>query len=297
MILLQIGIDSIIQGLYSGLSYGMILVLTAAGLSLIFGLMGVVNFAHGALYAVGAYAGFVALGIVPSFPLAILAAVVGGALVGGVMELSIIRPLYDRDPIYQLPVTFGAAIVLVEAIKFFIGSGNRQFPIPSYFSGTFQLAGYSFGLYRLFLIVMGALLVGGLWLFLVRTKYGLIVRAAIFDTEMVESMGYNVTRTYTLIFALGAVYAALAGVLIAPLFGLYPDMGTEIIIIAFIVVVVGGLGSFKGVVFSGILIGLVQQFGRIYIPVVAEALPFLLMIAIIVYSPKGLFGVEGVFTE
>lgn len=297
MIALQLGIDNIVQGLYAGLSYGMILVLISAGLSLIFGLMGVVNFAHGALYAVGAYAGFLTLGVTGSFPIAVLGAIVGGAVVGAVMELSIIRPLYDRNPIYQLPVTFGAAIVLVEAIKFFIGSGNRQFAIPEYLSGTIPVAGYSFGLYRLFLIVSGLALVGGLWLFLVRTKYGLIVRAAIFDTEMVESMGYDVSRTYTLIFALGAVYAALGGVLIAPLFGLFPDMGTKIIIIAFIVVVVGGLGSFKGVVFSGLLIGLVQQFGRIYVPTVAEALPFLLMVAIILYAPKGLFGVEGVFTD
>lgn len=294
---LQSGVGAIVQGIFAGVSYGMILVMTAAGLSLVFGLMGVVNFAHGELYGIGAYSGFVLFGMTGSFPIAIGAAILGGAAIGGALEVSVVRPLYDRDPIYQLPATFGAAIVMVEGIKFLIGSESKPFPIPGYLSGTFPVAGFRFGLYRIFLIVAGTILVGLLWLFLSKTKYGMIVRAAIFDTEMVESMGYNVSRTYTLIFALGAAYAAIAGVLIAPLFGLFPGMGNQIIIIAFIVVVVGGLGSFRGVVVSGLLIGLAQAFGRIYVPSVSEALPFLLMVGIIMYRPQGLFGVEGVFTD
>ncbi|WP_254538390.1 branched-chain amino acid ABC transporter permease [Halomarina litorea] len=294
---LQSGLGAVIQGVYSGLSYGMILVMTAAGLSLVFGLMGVINFAHGELYAIGAYSGFVLFGITGSFPVAIVAAIIGGIAIGSVLEIGVIRPLYDRDPIYQLPATFGVAIVMIEGIKFVLGSDSKPFPIPNYLSGTFTVGSYSFGLYRLFLIVSGVILVGLLWVFLQRSKYGLIIRAAIFDTEMVQSMGYNVSRTYTFIFALGAAYAAIAGVLIAPLFGLFPGMGHQIIIITFIVVVVGGLGSFKGVIASGLLIGLAQSFGRIYVPSLSEALPFLLMIAIILYRPQGLFGVEGVFTE
>lgn len=296
-VLLQVSIDGIVQGLYSGLSYGMILVLTAAGLTLIFGLMGVVNFAHGELYAVGAYIGFFLFGLTGSFALAIPAAVLGGLCIGALMEVTIIRPLYDREPLYQLAVTFGAAIILIESIELAFGADSKPFSIPGYLSGTFPVAGYNFGIYRIFLIVAGSVLVTGLWLFLTRSRYGLIIRAAIFDTEMVESMGYNVNRAYTFIFALGAAYAAIAGVLIAPLFGLYPEMGAEIIILIFVVVVVGGLGSFKGVVAAGLLIGIAQSFSRIYAPAYAEAIPFLLMILIILYRPEGLFGVKGVFTE
>lgn len=295
--LLQVSIDGIVQGLYSGLSYGMILVLTAAGLTLIFGLMGVVNFAHGELYALGAYVGFFLFGLTGSFALAIPAAVLGGFVIGALMEVTIIRPLYDREPLYQLAVTFGGAIVLIESIELAFGADSKPFSIPGYLSGTVTAGGYNFGIYRIFLIVAGAVLVTGLWLFLTRSRYGLIIRAAIFDTEMVESMGYNVNRAYTFIFALGAAYAAVAGVLIAPLFGLYPEMGAEIIILIFVVVVVGGLGSFKGVIAAGLLIGIAQSFSRIYAPAYAEAIPFLLMILVIVYRPEGLFGVKGVFTE
>lgn len=294
---LQISLDNIVQGLYSGISFGMILVLSAAGLTLIFGLMGVVNFAHGELYAVGAYSGFVLFGITGNFAVAIVAAVIAGFVLGATMEVSIIRPLYDREPLYQLAVTFGAAIILVELIEALIGPQSQPFPIPGPLSGSIAVAGYSFGVYRIFLIVAGSVLVTALWLFLTKSTYGLIIRAAIFDTEMVESMGYDVSRAYTVIFGLGAAYAAIAGVLIAPLFGLFPEMGAEIIILVFVVVVIGGLGSFKGVIVAGLLIGIAQSFGRIYAPSTAEAIPFLLMIAVILYRPQGLFGVEGVFDE
>ncbi|THE63025.1 branched-chain amino acid ABC transporter permease [Salinadaptatus halalkaliphilus] len=295
--LLQISVDGIVQGLYSGISFGMILVLTAAGLTLIFGLMGVVNFAHGELYAAGAYAGFVLFGVTGNFAVAVVAAVIAGFAIGAIMEVSIIRPLYDREPLYQLAVTFGAAIILIELIEVIIGPQSQPFPIPDLLSGSIAVAGYTFGTYRIFLIVAGGILVTALWLFLTKSKYGLIIRAAIFDTEMVESMGYDVNRAYTFIFGLGAAYAAIAGVLVAPLFGLFPEMGAEIIILIFVVVVVGGLGSFKGVIVAGLLIGIAQSFGQIYVPWAAEAIPFVLMVAVILYRPQGLFGVEGVFTE
>lgn len=296
-VVLQSNVVRLVQGLYAGVSFGMILVMTAMGLSLVFGLMGVVNFAHGNLYAAGAYVGFVAFGATQSFVVGMAAAVLGGAVIGSALEISVIRPIYDRDPVYQMPLTFGAAIVIIETIKFLLGGDSKPYPIPGPLSGTFTVAGMDFGLYRLFLIVAGIVLVGSLWFFLARTKYGLIIRAAISDTEMVESMGYNVLRTYTLLFALGSAYAAIAGILIAPIFGIFPQMGTEIIIIAFIVVVVGGLGSFKGAVVSGLLIGITISLGRVYVPNLAEALPFFIMIAVIAYRPMGLFGVEGVFTE
>lgn len=293
--LFSVSLGGLLNALYNGLSYSLILILASAGLSLVFGLMGVVNFAHGALYAIGAYSGFLTFGLTQSFFLAILGAVVGGVLAGVVLEISVIRPLYDREPVYQLPATFGAAIVIVEGIKWVIGPDSKPFAIPHVFSGTIPVGAQAFGLYRFFLIVAGAILIILLWLFLEKTKYGLIIRAAIFDTAMVESMGYNVSQIYTVIFALGAAYAAIAGVLISPLFGVYPDMGTEIVITAFIVVVVGGLGSFRGVVVGGLLVGFAQSLGRFYIPRLALAIPFLLMIAIILVRPAGIYGVKGVF--
>jgi branched-subunit amino acid ABC-type transport system permease component len=292
-----VNIDGIVQGLYSGISFGMILVLIASGLTLIFGLIGVINFAHGEIYALGAYIGFFAFGITGNFLISLPAAALATAFVGGVMEVSIIRPLYERDPLYQLAVTFGAGIIIIEAVQVYFGSINKRFPVPEYLQGTVNIASYGFGFYRLFLIISGSILIAMLWWFISRSDFGLIIRAAIFDTEMVESMGYNLKRVYTLTFMLGSAYAAIAGVLVSPIFGVFPEMGAQILILTFVVVVAGGLGSFKGAVVTGLLIGIVQSFGRIYTPTFAEMIPFMMMILIILYRPEGLFGVQGIYSE
>jgi branched-subunit amino acid ABC-type transport system permease component len=255
--------------------------------------MNVVNFAHGALYTVGAYFGFSAFWATDSFLVAILAAVFGTAILGVVMEMTVIRPIYERDILYQIPVTFGAAIIIVQGIYFIWDGEPKQFPIPDTFSGTFSMLGTSLGVYRLFLIVVGTVLVAALLVFLNKTKYGMIVRAAITDTEMVESMGYNVALVYTFLFAIGAAYAGIGGILISPLFGLFPEMGTNIIIIAFIIVVVGGLGSVKGAITAGLLIGVLQSFGRLYVPTYAEVIPLVIMVGVLLVRPQGLFGARG----
>jgi branched-chain amino acid transport system permease protein len=257
--------------------------------------MGVVNFAHGELYALGAYIGLSVQLATGNFLLAMAAAVIGLAVVGLLMEVTIIRPLYDRDPLYQIPVTFGAIIVLTELMRLIWGGSVQSFPIPDIVSGTVTFLSIDFSIYRTFILLLGGLFILLLWVFLRTTRYGIIIRAAIADTEAVESMGYNKSRIYSFLFALGAVYAAIAGVLISPLFGVSPGMGSEIIITVFIIVIVGGLGSFKGTIVSGMLIGIMLAFGRIYVPTVSEAIPFLLMAGVLLYRPRGLFGIEGVF--
>lgn len=287
--------ETIIRALFNGLSLGVILILISSGLTLVFGLMGVVNFAHGELYALGAYIGLSVQLLTGNFVLSLAAAILGLAIVGLVMEITIIRPLYDRDPLYQIPVTFGAIIVLTELMRLIWGGSVQSFPIPEVVSGTVTLFAIDFSIYRIFILFLGGLFILLLWLFLRTTRYGIIIRAAIADTETVESMGYNKSRIYSFLFALGAVYAAIAGVLISPLFGVSPGMGSEIIITVFIIVIVGGLGSFKGTIVSGMLIGILLAFGRIYVPTVSEAIPFLLMAGVLLYRPRGLFGIEGVF--
>lgn len=287
--------ETIIRTLFNGLSLGVILILISSGLTLVFGLMGVVNFAHGELYALGAYIGLSVQLLAGNFVLSMVAAALGLAVVGLVMEVTIIRPLYERDPLYQIPVTFGAIIVLTEFIRLIWGGSVQSFPIPGIVSGTVTFLSIDFSIYRIFILILGGFFIFLLWLFLRTTRYGIIIRAAIADTETVESMGYNKTRIYSFLFALGAVYAAIAGVLISPLFGVSPGMGSEIIITVFIIVIVGGLGSFKGTIVSGMLIGILLAFGRIYVPTVSEAIPFLLMSAVLLYRPRGLFGIEGVF--
>jgi branched-chain amino acid transport system permease protein len=285
-------LELLIRGLYSGISFGFILILMASGLSLVFGLMGVVNFAHGELFAIGAYFGVFGLTLTNNFLVAILMAILGGVIVGLALEMIVFKPLYDRPALYQVPAAFGASIILIEVIKIVWGESSQPLPIPEYLSGTFEVLGVPFGVYRLFLIAAGIGLVLLMWLFLVRTKYGLIVRAAISETEMVQSMGYDTSRVYTLLFVFGAIYASIAGILISPLFGARPTMGSSVLINAFVVIVVGGFGSFRGIIVSGLLIGITQSLGRLYVPNFAGTIPFVIMIAILLYRPHGLFGVE-----
>jgi branched-chain amino acid transport system permease protein len=285
-------LQGVTRALYNGLSWTMVLILISSGLSLSFGLMGVINFAHGELYAVGAYTGLVVAGLTGNFFVAILAAVLVGGVLGVVFERSIIKHLYGESHLVQFPATLGAAIIINELIIFFVGADNKALGIPSYFSGTFVVGGVTFGTYRLFLIMSGVIVIASIWLFLERTRYGMVITAAIDDKEMVQSMGYNLNTINTFIFALGSAFAALAGILIAPLFGIQIDMGIDILIIAFIVVIVGGLGSFQGVVVAGFLIGMSQSFGRIYLPKYSAMIPFVLMMFIILYRPQGIAGVR-----
>ena len=282
---------SVLVGLtLNGIAIGMLLLLVASGLSLIFGLMGVVNFAHGSLYMFGAYFGLVLFDRTGVFLAALLLAPFLVAGIGVLMEYLTLRPLYGRDPLYQILLTFGIALILDEVVILVWGPNALNFAGPSWLTGAFTIAGAVLPLYRVFVICLGAVVAVGLYLFLQRTRYGLVVRAGTANRTMVEANGINVKRAFTIMFAVGAGMAALGGVVAGPMLSVYPAMGLDMVIEAFVVVVIGGLGSFRGSVVGALLAGLAQAFGSFYIPSLSSIIIFTLMIVVLLVRPGGLFG-------
>jgi branched-chain amino acid transport system permease protein len=279
--------------LFTGLVLGGILVLMATGLSLIFGLMTVVNFAHGSLYMLGAYFAFSVLALTKSFWAAlILAPLIVGTL-GLIIERLLIRRLYGRSPDDPLLLTFGLSLVLVESVKVFWGKLDLTLDPPRAMAGAVNLGFMNFPVYRLFVIAVTALVLVGLWLFLEKTNVGLIVRAGTRDALMVRALGIDLNRVWFLVFGLGIGLAGLAGVLAGPMRGVYAEMGVEIIIECFVVVVVGGMGSLPGAVVAGLLIGEIVSLTTFFAPKLAEIVIFLVMGAVLLVRPSGLFGEAG----
>ena len=272
-----------------GLAIGMLLFLIASGLSLIFGLMNILNFAHGSIFMWGAYLGMAAYVNTGSLALALLAGGGAGALIGFLMEYFTIRPLYQRH-IYQILLTLGLMLVLDELLKAVWGPAVMSFPKPGWLAGGVAVLGRDFPVYRLFIIAVGLLVLAGMHFFLTRSKTGIIIRAGVENAEMVQALGINVRRVFTLVFGLGAALAALGGVVAGPLIGLYPQMGLDYQLSAFIVVVLGGLGSFAGSAVGSVLVGLSQSFVGYYFPQGAMALNVVLMAAVLLIRPEGLFG-------
>jgi len=278
---------------FTGLVLGGILVLMATGLSLIFGLMTVVNFAHGSLYMLGAYFAFTVLALTKSFWAAlILAPLIVGTL-GLIIERLLIRRLYGRNPDDPLLLTFGLSLVLVETVKVFWGKLGLTLDPPRAMSTAVNLGFMNFPVYRLFVIGVTALVLLGLWLFLEKTNVGLIVRAGSRDALMVRALGIDLNRVWFLVFGLGIALAALAGVLAGPMRGVYAEMGVEIIIDCFVVVVVGGMGSLPGAIVAGLLIGEIVSLTTFFAPKLAEIVVFLVMAAVLLVRPSGLFGEAG----
>jgi len=276
--------------LTNGITIGMLFFLVASGLSLVFGLMGVVNFAHGSLYMIGAYVGLAVFDRSGLFLLALLVVPFVIAGLGVLMEYLTLRPLYDRDPIYQILLTFGIALVFDEAVTLIWGLNALSFSRPEWLSTTISLGAGQFPLYRVFVITLGAAVGTGLYLFLERTRFGLVVRAGTNNRDMVELCGINVKRAFTVVFAVGAGMAAVAGVAAGPMFSAYPEMGTEMIIEAFAVVVIGGLGSFRGSLVGALAVGLLQAFGNYFLVSFSSMLVFVLMIVVLLVRPHGLMG-------
>jgi branched-subunit amino acid ABC-type transport system permease component len=268
----------------------MLLLLVATGLSLIFGLMGVVNFAHGSLYMIGAYVALVVFNQVGVFLLALFVAPFASAAIGVIMEYTSLRKLYGRDPLYQILLTFGIALILDELVVLIWGPNAYNFDAPGWLAGTFQVVGTNFPRYRLFVIGLGIVVAIGVYLFLERTRYGLVVRAGTNNRTMVEATGINVKRAFTIMFAVGAAMAAIGGVAAGPMLSVHPGMGLEMVIQGFVVVVIGGLGSFRGSILAAILTGLVQAFGNFYVPSLSSILIFALMVAVLLVRPGGLLG-------
>jgi branched-chain amino acid transport system permease protein len=289
----DISLAALAAQVFTGLVLGGILVLMAVGLSLIFGLMTVVNFSHGALYMLGAYVAFTILGLTKSFWLSlILAPLVVGTL-GLLIQRFLIRRLYGRSPDDPLLLTFGLSLVLVEAVKVVWGKVGLTVDPPRDLAGAVNLGFMNFPVYRLFVVAVTALVLVGLWLFLEKTKVGLIIRAGTRDALMVRALGIDLGRIWMLVFGLGIALAGLAGVLAAPMRGVYAEMGVEIIIECFVVVVVGGMGSLLGAIVAGLLIGEIVSLTTFFAPKLAEIVVFLVMAVVLLVRPSGLFGESG----
>lgn len=279
----------LLEQIVNGLLVGSYYILLSLGLSLIFSLGGVVNLAHGAFYAAGAYlaweiekrAGFFgAMGLSP----------VGVALIGIAIERFALRRLYSKDPMLGLLFTFGLALTAEQTIRMIWGTTGLPFSLPNALRGQLILGEFIYSYYRLFMLVVAVVAVVGCWWLLNRTAFGMIVRAGTRDPDMVRALGINLRPTLTAVFALGVALAGLAGVLSAPLAGVQPAMGTEILTATFVVVVIGGLGSFWGVVIAGLLVGAVRGVTVYFYPPAAEASMYLLMVLILLFRPRGLMG-------
>ncbi len=273
--------------LLHGLVFGAALGLLALGLTVIFGLLGVMNFAHGELYMFGAYAGIAAIGLTGSFWLALLAAPLAVGALGALTEVATLRPLYRREPLYGLILTFGLAMVFREAVRQIWGGDMRRILPPV--EGSTPLLGMTYPNYRLFLLVFASALLLGIWLFFTRTRAGIIVRAAVQDAEMLDGLGVNVARVFTLTFAGSAALAAIAGLLLAPIFTVYPQMGVEMILLAFIVVILGGMGSMGGSVVAAFVIGITQSLLTLWMNPQRVAIAiFGIMIVVLIVRPARL---------
>jgi branched-chain amino acid transport system permease protein len=278
---------------FTGLVLGGIFVLLATGLSLIFGLMTVVNFAHGSLYMLGAYLGFFLLGLTRNFWLSLVIAPVMVFVLGLVIERLLVRPLYGRSVDDPLLLTFGLSLVMVEGVRIVWGKIGLTLDPPRALAGAVDLGFMTFPRYRLFVIVITVIVLVALWLFLERTNVGLIIRAGSRDPLMVRALGLDLGRVWLLVFGIGAGLAGLAGILAAPMRPVYPEMGITMVIESFVVVVVGGMGSLLGAVVAGILIGEVVSLTTLFAPKLSEIMVFVVMAVVLLVRPSGLFGEAG----
>ncbi len=285
--------ETLLINMLNGLSYGMLLFIISMGLTIIFGVMGVLNFAHGSFYMLGAYLCLALLPHLHSFWLALLVAPLLVGILGVVVEITLLRPLYGRDISYQLLLTFGLLLILDDGVKLIWGAGYHSVDPPALFNCSTHILGCTYPVYSIFIAVAGPFIALLFWYFFNRTTWGKMIRAAAMDREMAAAIGIRVPTLFTLVFFLGTFLAGMAGVLAAPLRAIGPAMGDNIIIAAFIVVVVGGLGSFPGAFVGAMILGMVEALGIQFVPQLQMALPFVLLAAILLLRPKGLFGESG----
>ncbi|MGB7575937.1 MAG: branched-chain amino acid ABC transporter permease [Thermodesulfobacteriota bacterium] len=289
---LNLTFSVIITQLVNGFALGMLFILMAVGLTIIMGLMRVINFTHGILYTLGAYTVITLQKIFGFWPiLAIAPACVG--MIGMAIEASMIRPIYKRDPLYTLLLTFGVALVLEDVIRLIWGDAPYPMAAPQILSGVVNIGVAYFSKYRIFVILFTSVLLFGVWYFLERSQVGKTILAGTFDREMVVTLGIKIDLLFTLVFGIGAGLAAIAGVLASPIRGVFPPMGTDIIMPSFVVVIIGGMGSFWGAVIGGLLVGVVKSFTvEIYSPM-ADVIVFFLLAIVLLVRPRGISGIEG----
>jgi branched-chain amino acid transport system permease protein len=285
-------VELLINLTLNGLATGMLIFLLAAGLTLIFGLMDVLNFAHGGLFAWGAYSGIWIYSSTGSFFIGIIGAIVTGCILGIMTEKWIIKPVYGNH-VQQILITLGLMLVLSEMLKVFWGPNQLTANPPDYLSGSWEIGSVIIIKYRVFIIFVGLIVFALVSFLLKKTKIGLVVRAGVMNKEMVQALGINIQKVFMFVFMMGSGMAALGGVLLGPYSGvIHAGMGMEFAILAFIVVVIGGMGNFTGSVMAAILVGLSGSFMAYYVPELSLAVNMLLMAVVLIVRPQGLFGGE-----
>lgn len=298
------------EQILNGLQFGIMLFLMSAGLTLIFGVMGLINLAHGSLYMIGAFVAAAVSGMTGSFLLALFASLIASAAAGALVELLVIRRLYEKDHLDQVLATFALILIFSEGTRWVFGSFPLFLDIPAYLSGPVILPGnIQYPFYRLALIIAGLSVALGLGIMITKTRLGIKIRAGESDREMIAALGVNISGLYTLIFALGAALAGLAGALVGAIQSVQVGMGEPVLILAFVVIVIGGIGSIKGALIGALLVGLTDKLGGIFLPELLKLVMepsiatsvgsslssmaiYILMGAILVWRPTGLFGAK-----
>jgi branched-chain amino acid transport system permease protein len=284
---------NLVSQMFNGLVLGALLALISSGLTIIYGTLGVLNLAHGAMFMLGGYAGYVAYTYTESFIIAVICGSLFVMVLGVVMERVIIRHFYGRPHEDQLLVTFGLSIVFVEVIRFFFGSLSQVVPAPSLFAGITSLGFMFYPTYRLALVGIVAVALLVLFIVLYRTRLGMIVRAGIEDSVMVDALGINVYKVFMVVFGIGAMAAGFAGIVNAPVASLTPDMGEAILVQTFVVVVIGGVGSFPGAILGGLIAGEIISITSMINPGYAYVMLFAAMVLVLMLRPQGLLGTRG----
>jgi branched-chain amino acid transport system permease protein len=279
----------------NALQYGLLLFLVASGLTLIFGIMGVINLAHGSFYMIGAYMAYALAPVMAAafgggFISTLLAGIVLAVVLGYVLEWAFFSFLYDRDHLQQVLMTYGLILVFEEVRSLLVGDDVHGVDPPSWLAGSLALGDVmTYPVYRLFISAVCLLIALALYFVFTRTRLGMMVRAGSSNREMVQSLGVDIKLLYRVVFAAGVALAVLAGMVAAPVSSVYPGMGNQVLIICFVVVVIGGIGSIRGALLASLLIGLVDTFGKVFFPQVAGVLVYLLMALVLLWKPDGLF--------
>ncbi|HYF59189.1 MAG TPA: branched-chain amino acid ABC transporter permease [Burkholderiaceae bacterium] len=284
------GLASILIQVLNGVQYGLLLFLVASGLTLIFGIMGVINLAHGSFYMIGAYLAWSLSGAFDSLLAAIAAGIAISVALGFALERLLIRHFYHRDHLYQVLLTYGLILIFEQARSLIWGDDVQGVKVPELFAWSIPLSDtLSYPAYRLVISAACLVIAVAMYLLIQRTRLGMMIRAGAHNREMTEAMGINVRMLFALVFALGVALASFAGMIASPVSSVYPNMGSQVLIICFVVVVIGGIGSVKGALVAALLIGLTDTFGQVYLPQVAGMLVYVLMAAVLIFRPEGLF--------
>lgn len=297
---MSFSLATLMAQLLHGLTTSMILILISSGLTFVAGIMHVINISHATLYTLGAFLGVaitlslenVCLGsfCIDGFWFALIGAPLGVGIVAIFLERVAIRRIYARDPIYSLLLTLGLTLILTRIIELIWGQDGYAMSTPEFGRGLVDLGFMLYPKYRLFVLLAGAMIVFATWLFLRKTNFGLIMRAGVHDPQIVGAMGINLPRIFTMVFTFAAMLAAVAGVIVSPMRSVQPEMGTAIIIDAFIVLVIGGMGSFRGAVVGALMLGISESMGALFIPGFTKSLVYVVMVGVLLIRPQGLFG-------